>query len=105
MLKPPLLDTSLPPSQLAAWIDAHTMAVHHELLPCLDQGQVSPGRAASHTRQGPLSNGAERRSRPGQTAATSSLAHMRLSCKQPSKASRTGAVQAMSCATVPVLLL
>ena len=37
MLKLPLLDSSLLPSQLAAWIDAHTMAGHHDLLQCLDQ--------------------------------------------------------------------
>ena len=31
MLKPPLLDPSVPDTQLAGWIDAHTMRVHQFL--------------------------------------------------------------------------
>ena len=37
MLKPPLLDGSRAPNQLAAWIDGHTMAVHHNILQNLGQ--------------------------------------------------------------------
>lgn len=35
LVRPPLLDPDLPEEQLAGWIDKHTMAVHHVLLPRL----------------------------------------------------------------------
>ena len=31
----PLLDPALPEGEVAAWVDAHTMAVHHRLLGAL----------------------------------------------------------------------
>lgn len=37
MLLPPLIDPSVPENKLAAWIDAHTMNVHHRLLSKLDK--------------------------------------------------------------------
>ncbi len=32
LLKPPLLDPTVPEDRLAAWLDKHTMAVHNRLL-------------------------------------------------------------------------
>ena len=37
LLSPPLLDSSIPDSKVAAWLEAHTMAVHHQLLAKLDK--------------------------------------------------------------------
>jgi hypothetical protein len=41
ILQPPLIDPNVPDSELSAWLDAHTMAVHHHLLPLLRK--VKPG--------------------------------------------------------------
>jgi hypothetical protein len=36
ILKPPLLDGSVPPERLAAWIDANTISVHHNLMTAMN---------------------------------------------------------------------
>lgn len=37
ILRPPLLDPSVPATELAQWIDNNTIAIHHLLLPHIDQ--------------------------------------------------------------------
>ena len=37
ILRPPLLDPSVPAPELAKWIDNNTIAIHHLLLPHIDQ--------------------------------------------------------------------
>lgn len=41
ILQPPLIDPKVPENELSAWLDSHTMAVHHHLLPL--RHKVKPG--------------------------------------------------------------
>lgn len=49
ILRPPLLDPSVPAPELAKWIDNHTITVHHLLLPHIDQITTSDDTSFAFT--------------------------------------------------------